>query len=252
MTTGQIAVLSPAEKYDLFIGDYGYGLKNEVARRASPSRADWEGICHGWAAAALNHEEPFPVVVTNSDGIRVPFGSSDLKALLSYYYAYVHRPSSTHQMGLRCSGGRHCDDDLNAGSFHIVLANLVGLEGKSFIVDIENGKEVWNQVVFNFRSIVLRDDLRPSGSSARGTVRVLRLKTHLRVVFNIPQDNWGPVIGSDQQVFKDLEYEYDLDLDQDGVIIGGDWRSKLRPDFLWRVAPARSFSGTLSRLGELL
>lgn len=252
MTPSELAALAPSEKYDLFVGNYNYPLRKEVQKRVSPNRLEWEGICHGWAAAALNHNEPVPVIATNPDGIAVPFGSSDLKGLLSYYYANHYDPVSTHQMGRRCNGRRHCGDDLNAGAFHIVLSNKVGLEGGSFIADIENGREVWNQVIYNYRTKILNDNLPPIRSSANGTVRMVRVKTTMRVVFNIGRNSWLPVIGTPLQTYLDKDYEYDLDLNTEGAIIGGNWISKNRPDFLWRVDVATKFDGLFSRLNELL
>lgn len=72
--------LSPAEKYDLYMGRYDYPLKWEVDFFARGGTADWEGICHGWAGASIHHEEPNPKVVKNPDGIEIHFGSSDIKA----------------------------------------------------------------------------------------------------------------------------------------------------------------------------
>jgi hypothetical protein len=252
MSQTELAWLSPAEKFDLFRGDYKYSLKMEVGKRARPSRKDWEGICHGWAAAALNHNEPVARIVSNPDGLLIPFGSSDIKALLSYFYAYHNRASSTHQTGRRCNGTQYCQDDLNAGAFHLILSNRLGLERKGFILDIENGREVWNQVAFDYESRLIQKNLSPSPTSAPGTVKVHRLRTHLRVVFNIVSNSWTPVIGTPLQTYKDLEYEYDIDLNQQGEIIGGDWVSTDRPDFLWSVAQAAEFSPMFLKLKRLL
>lgn len=252
MTEKELSELSPSEKFDLFRGDYQYTLKKEVAKRSSPNRKIWEGICHGWAAAALNHIEPKPKILKNPDGVLIPFGSSDIKALLSYYYAYKYDPVSTYQIGRRCNGRQYCDHDMNAGAFHVILANQVGLSGKGFIADIENGQEVWNQVAFDYVTTVLRDNLLPARDSARGTEKVIRVKTQMRVVFNIIRNSWFPVNGTPLQTFKMNDYEYDLDLDKDGKIIGGDWRSKLRPDFLWTAPPVTHFQGIFQKLNHLL
>ncbi|HXH75482.1 MAG TPA: hypothetical protein VNJ08_10985 [Bacteriovoracaceae bacterium] len=252
MQISELASLAPSEKYDLFTGRYSYPLRRKVEKKVSPRISEWQGICHGWAAATLNHDEPEPEIVTNPDGIRIPFGSSDIKALLSYYYAFHNDPISTHQMGLRYNGRRYCNEDLNAGAFHIVLSNKLGLGGNGFVADIDNGREVWNHVVYNYRSSILENNLPPSEDSARGTMKVVRIKTNMKVVFNIVQNSWLPVIDTNLQVYKDLDYEYDLDLNGQGNIIGREWRSSLRPDFLWRVEPAKSFTGLFSRLGELL
>jgi len=252
MNLQELKYLSPSEKFDLWMGKYTYPLKTQVSKRASPQRATWEGICHGWAAAALNFSEPGPKILINPDGIKIPFGSSDIKALLSYYYAYYYNPPSTYQMGRRCNGRNYCTEDLNAGAFHIVLANKVGNEGSSFIVDIENGREVWNQVVFNYTSVVMADNLPPASNSASGTYSVMRIKTKMKVVFNIVQNSWMPSIGTNNQTYKEQEYDYDLDLDREGNIIGGEWISKNRPDFMWRVDPVIKFYGLFSELRSLL
>lgn len=248
-----LKVLSPSEKYDLLQGRYDYPLKKEVYKRASPRRKEWEGICHGWAMAALNHPEPVPRILSNPDGLQIPFGSSDIKALLSYYYAYKYDPQSTHQMGRRCNGRRYCNkDDMNAGAFHIVLTNKIGLNGVGFIADIENKHEVWNQVARNYASNILENNLPPMKDSAKGTTSVVRLKTMVRFVFNIKSNSWFPANGTDNQTFKDMEYEYYLDLDKTGSIVGGKWISQIRPDFLWTVSATERFDGILKELPRLL
>jgi hypothetical protein len=141
---------------------------------------------------------------------------------------------------------------MNAGAFHIILANKVGLKGKGFIADIENGTEVWNQVVYNYDSQIVEMNLPPAINSARGTVRVVRMKTKVRVVFNIVNNSWLPANGTELQTFKDNDYEYDLDLDRRGKIIGGVWISKIRPDFVWLIHPPKNFGTQLSKLPKLL
>ncbi len=252
MEIEELKSLAPSEKYDLFLGEYKYPLKKLVSKRTSPTRKDWEGICHGWARATLNHNEPNAKIMLNPDGVRIPFGSSDIKALLSYYYAYHYTPASTHQMGRRCRGGKFCSDDMNAGAFHIVLANKVGLKGESFIADIERSREVWNHVVYSYRSEIVDSELSPTRDSAKGTVKVIRVKTKMRVVSNIVANSWLPVRGTPLQTFRDEDYEYDLDINKYGKIIGGDWRSDKRPDFLWLASPVKKFTGPFSRLSELL
>lgn len=188
-----------------------------------------------------------------AQGLTIPFGSSDIKALLSYYYAYHHEEGETLQMGKKCDRrGRHCDEDLNAGAFHIALTNQIGLLGESFIADIENTKEVWNQMVYSYTSEVVQDDLLPAEDSAPGTVRVTQIRTTMIVVFNIGMNSWLPSIGTANQTFRSSDYEYDLDLDRDGNIIGGKWKSQLHPDFIWYTRRTQDFGDAFSRLKYLL
>ena len=256
MTIPELAELSPSEKYDLFTGRYHYPLRNEVAKISNPAALVWEGICHGFSPASMNHNEPTPKLMKNPDGIEIPFGSSDIKALLSYYYAYSHIAPDTHQMGKRCfdgqlfNRGKDCHEDMNAGAFHIVLGNRIGLDGKGFVADLQRYKEVWNHPVSAYRSVVLRESS-PTGSSAPGTVKRVEMKTVITYVDENGND-WRPVIGTKKQSFEQMIYQYYIDLDQEGIIIGGEWISKIRPDFLWIMARPRKFEGVLWRLGELL
>lgn len=252
MTRQELASLAPSEKYDLFVGRYDYPLRDRVYKNTSPSTPLWMGICHGWASAALNHNEPLPIDVVNPDGITIPFGSSDVKGLLSYFYAYDHHVQTTHQMGRRCNQkSDDCQEDLNAGAFHIVLANKLGIEGTSFIADMEKTLEVWNHPIYGYTSRIVSSSS-PNRSSARGTKQIIRLKTIIDYVFEIKVNSWEPVIGTSWQYFKRKSYDYSLDIGARGEILGGSWHSNDRPDFLWLVGRTKNFDGMLSRLGELI
>lgn len=256
MSEFQLSALAPAEKWDLFNGRYDYPLKKRISLYASPSRPSWEGICDGWAGAALNHDEPRPMTVTNPDGVKIPFGSSDLKGLLSWYYA-KEWAGGFAMMGRRCNGGLsvgtdRCIHDMNAGTFHIVLANRLGRDGVSFIADIDRQSEVWNHLAFNFTSTMISSQSRPRSTSANGTVKVVRVKTAVDYVWLLRRNTWEPVLGTSLQRTNRRSYEYYLDLNSQGRIIGGDWVSTQRPDFLWLEKGVRNFGGLFSRLGEVL
>ncbi|NBX17181.1 MAG: hypothetical protein EBR09_07440, partial [Proteobacteria bacterium] len=69
------------------MGRFDFPTVQSERRRTSPAAAAWEGLCHGWAPASLEFNEPEPVTVTGENNIKIPFGSSDIKALLSWYMA---------------------------------------------------------------------------------------------------------------------------------------------------------------------
>ena len=257
MSIPELAELAPSEKYDLFTGNYHYPLRNEVDRVAADRSAEiWEGICHGWSPATMNHAEPKPKLMRNPDGIDIPFGSTDIKALLSYYYAYGFEVPDTHQMGRRCYRGRwlntdkDCKEDLNAGAFHIILTNRIGIDGKGFIADINRYKEVWNHPFVSYKTTVLGSG-RPGRDAAAGAVKKIQLKTSMAYVDENGHD-WRHVIGTEKQYTKTVTYTYDIEVDAAGTIVGGEWTSKERPDFLWLKHRPRKFEGLLARLGELL
>jgi hypothetical protein len=256
MSISQLSTLAPSEKYDLLIGRYDYPLKTEVAGYARSGSASWEGICDGWAGAALNHHEPKPIVLTNPDGIKIPFGSSDIKGILSWYYARKFAGANS-QMGRRCNGSststsENCADDMNAGAFHIVLTNKIGLEGNGFIADIDRGSQVWNHLPHHYTSTIRNMNLPPLSSSAPGTVNMIRVRTIVSYVYLLTRNSWTPVIGTSGQRYTNRTYDYYLDLDSSGNIIGGDWISNQRPDFLWLDRKSTTFTGIYSRLPELL
>lgn len=249
-----IAALAPSEKLDLLNGDYEYSIVKEVAANANPDSPIWHGICNGWAPASLNHDEPLPKTLVNPDGVQIPFGSSDIKALLSYYYAFKYDPVTTHQMGRRCKlgFGKNCNQDMNAGAFHIVLANKLGINGVSFIADIERGTAVWNHAITKYTSTIVNPFMEPARKSAEGTVKRVQILTEMEYVSKIKKNSWEPVLGTEGQINAVKKYEYTLDLDANDNIIGGEWISKQRPDFIWTMDRAQSFNGRFARLSELL
>lgn len=106
LSAAELAQLSPAEKYDLARGRYDYPLTGSVLDdpTVNPFADPSSGICHGSAPAAVAQAEPQPVVVTNPDGVAVPFASADVKALLAQAWAtarprvaQVGRPCAIHQ-----------------------------------------------------------------------------------------------------------------------------------------------------------
>lgn len=256
MSIPELAALAPTEKYDLFTGRYDYPLRNEVSKISDSRALIWEGICHGWSPATMNHSEPMPKLLKNPDGIEIPFGSSDIKALLSYYYAYVYRAPDTHQMGKRCFKGaflnreKDCFEDLNAGAFHVVLANRLGLDGKGFVADLQRFQEVWNHPITGYETKVL-NEAPPGNSSAQETVKRVEVRTVIRYLDENGND-WHPVIGTKKQAYGSMTYQYQMDINNKGEIIGGEWISKARPDFLWLMGKPRKFEGILDQLGDLL
>jgi len=112
----------------------------------------WFGLCHAWAPAAILEDEPKQPVVFND----VEFKVNDLKALMSLAYT---QDLDVKFVSLRCDesaqdadldGIKACDDT-NAGTFHVVVANLLGLRGEAFIEDRTFDHEVWNQPVRSFK-----------------------------------------------------------------------------------------------------
>lgn len=252
MTPEELAALSPAEKYDIYMGDYSYPTVHQVWATTSPRAPGWNGICHGWSPAAIMYAEPLPITVVNPDGVQVPFGTSDVKGMISYYYANIAH-SLAHQLGARCSVGFSflpACNDVNAGAFHIVLANQLGLMKTAFIGDYARLREVWNNPIYAFDSRVISEGGAFRGS-APGTVRTLLVVSNVTYTNELEDPMWMPVVGTPQFQKKITEYKYYLELDAAGNIIGGSWVTWNRPDFLW-TKDREEFSGYFAAINNLI
>lgn len=258
MSQEEIARLAPSEKYDLFMGNYDYPLKKQVTEKANPLAVYWEGIGNGWASASSNHDEPTPKLFINPDGLSIPFGSSDIKALLSYYYAFASTlPLSVH-LGVRClerqdtnADQDKCGDDLSPASFHIALTNKIGLRKESFLADLDRYHEVWNHPIQAYKSEVLGTG--PASENAPADAKeTIRIKTRISYVDESVGNSWDPIKGTYRQVTSGRIYHYDLHLNGSGEILGGEWKSNDHPDFIWVMPPVEVFEGYFANLVQLL
>jgi hypothetical protein len=263
MSPEDLKQLSPAEKYDIAVGDYTFSLTREVIASTTPAAPIWWGICEGWTGAALSHPEPAPVTIMNPDGIIVEFGSSDVKGLLAVFYAWEGLKKST-QLGLRCGRklGWRTDYgdcyDVHPAALHIVLLNQIGFMNAPFAADVDGDgygggtHEVWNQPVFAYKTTVLEEISCRTGWCdyvAPGTVRQVRMET-LMTFADDDRPLWNPTLGTPDFFQETRRYEYWLELDRKGNIIGGSWITAQRPDFLW-ILPPSEFTGMFAGLKDI-
>jgi Transglutaminase elicitor len=268
MSEEELSELSPAELYDIAQGDYKYSLTKKVLSIYSERDLWWEGICHGWSLAASNYPEPDQVVVTNKDGVRVPFGSSDVKGLLAMHDAFNSRGLYT-RVGDRCAaygkvaGEAFPEDgpmpvptrraaerpeckDVNAGAFHIVLTNMIGVNSQGFVADIDRFNDVWNQPIVGYESKIVSDVALTGLDLSNRVNRKVRIQTKMyygdELEFYTPalakEGTLGfvskePVTGTPRQTTSSRDYDYVLELSASGEILGGEWISEGRPDMLW-------------------
>ena len=251
MSNKDLKKLSPAEKYDIFVGDYKYSLTKSELDRTSPKDPQWEGLCHGWAMAALLWKEPNSVIMENEDGIKIPFGASDIKALLIYLQA--NSDTKEYMAGTRCEQDltvisfKDRDDacmDINAGAFHVILTNRVGILKKGFVMDVDTGKEVWNQPVYAYTTKIIKTH-GPTKNAAEGTVKEIQVQTTVTYTGEIAPSFESPLENPVQR-----EYKYILELNSDDRIIGGKWISEDYPDFIW-VQKKAKFTEQLKALEEI-
>lgn len=242
--------LSPAEKYDIFNQRYSYPLVQKMWDDYSPYENTWHGICHGVAPASMNHAEPKMVTLMNEDGIQVTFYSSDVAALMSYYYATVANDKAVI-VGRRCNYDNSTIEactDINPGAMHIIMANRLGFLGESYIADIDQKSEVWNHVAVSFKST--NRGMYPSALTS-SPMTASRIKVETTVTYaSAIAPKYYPVLGTPDAEYVENSYEYFLDIDKKGKIIGGEWISKRRPDFIW-LRNTTVFEGEWSALNEI-
>ncbi len=250
-TPEKIAELAPSEKYDLLMGYYDYPLRKEVNQIGASEDAEmWEGMVNGWAVASFRHYEPQAKILTNPDGIQISFGSEDIKGLLAYYYSYHHAPEAAAITGRPCQKN-NCIEDVSAATFHLALANTIGVKKKSFLMDLDRTRDVWNHPVVAYEA-EYRGNADIHDKVTPGTHSVIKMKTTVTFIDEALNQTWEPVIGTNNQLETKQVYQYWLHLDRDGVVIGGEWKSNERPDYLWTVSDAGQFEGLLNGLQNLV
>lgn len=270
LTPDEIDRLSPSEKYDLLVGDFEKTLTESVlqdAQRQYRSHGrieEWWGICHGWAPAALMVPRPRRFVQIHLPNLEIPltFFPHDLKALASHFWA--HTPYRQLYIGGRCDAmnperdqnGRVISEecfDINPGSWHLSILNQVGVKKQSFIMDATFDYEVWNQPVTAYNYIFFNPQSRQQTQSlAEAMIPIEQFSNdpysgyrskHARSIVgvamsvNYVKETTASQAGFDSESDDNIvtvEYYYDLELDSEGNVIGGEWYQQAHPDFLWR------------------
>lgn len=279
------AALGPAAKYwsrEKGLGRVMNGLDDDGDGRVDECDdldgiEDWWGSCHAWTPAAILEREPLEPVTIN--GVR--FETSDIKALLISLYD----ESTQIAIGDRCSlanpprdaTGRIIDAacrNTNAGTFHLLLANLLGVQARAFGEDRVTDLQVWNQPLIGYRLPVSREitaaqanallgvagDAYPYNPAAKRFAEVAADVDYVVEAYPSTRPS-SPHI--DDYVRTD-HYRYVLELDQAGAIIGGEWIAARsggtyaqndRPDYLWLpIGPGRNPNPSTdpSKVRELL
>ena len=184
LTEEEMSKLSPAEKYDLVVGDESFTLSNSQVMAARDYAYDgnrerdvetWMGLCHGWAPASYMSKRPkYSVKAKTPSEKYVTFYPDDIKALSTLKWASGRSivvkngvPSPAQVLiGGRCNSsendegiafdketGAVIDDDCfntNPGTWHKSVVNQVGIVKAPLIIDATFDYEVWNQPLLNY------------------------------------------------------------------------------------------------------
>ncbi len=267
---------SPAQKYDLLVGDSSFSLTRAMMQEGQSYYSEsghvetWMGICHGWSPAAFMELRPVhTVTLLAADGrTKIDFYPSDIKALLSLTWAKA--PPTYRTIGGRCDVKSPPEDangriqtpecfDTNPGTWHLAVVNQIGVSQRSFVMDATYDAEVWNQPVYRYeyqyfnpqlsqmvssldQAIVRREDFtQDKFSGYRAPNAAYFVGIAMQLVYIAETDANGEKTDSpqfDQKVA--VNYFYDLELDQNYNVIGGEWYQRAHPDFLWVPAAGSS------------
>jgi hypothetical protein len=269
----EISNLSPAEKYDLLMGDSKGTLSQKMWNDASSFEDAegkveiWMGLCHGWSAAAIQEQRPLKAVdfkLPNEQRLR--FYPSDIKALATTLWANANVPSRF--IGGRCDikkaerdpeSGRIVSDecfDVNPATFHLALVNQIGKSQRPFVMDATFDYEVWNYPVVSYSSTFFNPLIKQKVNSlAEGKINLeewstdpfkkFRSQHAVQVVGVATEVTYMDETTASHRTTDDarfdaavrVTYHYDLEINAQGEIIGGEWYSNKHPDFLWVNAP---------------
>ncbi len=269
-TPADISKLSPSEKYDILMGDANYTLTKQMLAAGKGyyeqygKVESWMGLCHGWAPASYMLDRPAnSISVKAADGVTdIPFRPSDLKALGTLLWSTGQ--SQTKFVGGRCNSkepnidketGRILDQecfDNNPGTWHKAIVTEVGMNKKPFVMDATFDYEVWNHPVTAYEYSYFNPKTTEEYSSLKESiVEIKDFDNDKFAKFRSPRTKY--VVGIMMEVeymvetmpskaatdfeFRDEShsayYVYDLELDENMKIIGGEWYTNKHPDFIW-------------------
>ncbi len=252
--SGKEDILSPAEKYDLLVGDPQMTLTKYSTKLSDESEMnEWRGICDGWAAAAQKMPRPVKkVTLKTPSGIPVTFYPEDIKALGSLLYARAQ--DEVIFLGERCTGGMFKSGckGTNPGTLHRALVNRVGNLGKTFIADVSPGGAVWNYPVESYTLTYYNVFTDEDGATFQDALELFdkkkgfknadkRHKSTYAIVGvtavvnykNMRPANLLDTDGPENDKILTKTYYYDLELDRNMNILGGEPVEKNMPDFIW-------------------
>lgn len=212
---------SPFEKYDAYVQSRtgknpgAHAWEKDIRNtHYNPKAEDWEGHCNGWAAASILAPEPRQTKIRNG----ITFLPSDQKGILSELYM------NTYCMfyGKRNWGNPGDDpDDIYPDEFHKLLLEYIANKKSAIICDTAYDRQVWNYPLYKFES-------------SWSTSWFNRNKLKVRTTVYYADDGVNPdYIGTK---WFSTTYTYNLFLDNQGNITGGEWTGSSKtnhPDFVW-------------------
>jgi hypothetical protein len=178
---------APLEKYHLLQSGVttGTALQAYMSAYYDPSAPSWYGLCVEWARAA-SYEN---VNILPSSEDNVIFRIGDKKGLLTLAYN-----NALIRMG----------QGADPATFHFWLLDYIKDQKRSFVADLGTGEEVWSYPIYKY-------EMQTSRTGDKESVRVLVYYAD----YAVPDYRGTTILTS--------VYTYDLTLDKDGAVTGGQW-----------------------------
>lgn len=258
--------LSPAEKYDMILGDRDFTFTNKVIEMVDV-RDDNDlvnpgaGLCHGWAPASLNSPRPrHSVTLATPFGRNVTLYPTDIKALTVFLWGKTNARTSFQANGWKCQTGYNQDErgrsadprcfNVNPAFFHLVAINHMGIAKHGFAMDKSFTEGVWNHPVYGYdiqyfnvkdrfpysglsfkEARVTYDHIRDPFMSYRAPGTKALVGVYMTVHFGNESrhPNHDATDSPSKDKTKSLTLRYDLELDANDEIIGGEWREYADP-----------------------
>ncbi len=251
--------------------------KDYVKTKTSNFMAAWEGICNGWSTAAGTVPRPRKAVSFKlPNGKNLKFYPSDIRGLASLYWVnsfiqnnLVKDEQGNYMRGGTVSAGLRCNTDVKTDSYgrlydsekdpfskqrdvrcagvhpakwHMGLVNIIGKQGRSFVVERKVGAPVDNHPMYGYEMKFFNPKTGEDVSSAmeavvdidkndqfqnlrhKDAVKIVGVETTMKYLnYLIPSRHNKSSEDRDENVDKTMLY--DLELNAEGEIVGGQWRA---------------------------
>jgi hypothetical protein len=193
--------------------------------------------------------------------VRIEFTPSDLKVLASLLWA--NGAGETRFIGGRCNAANPPRDgnlretnpdcfDTNPATWHLSVVSQIGVSKRGFVANVSPGTEVWNQPANGYKYTYANPfTSAPAGTLAEEKVKLADWRddpykaTRSAKAVSVVKIQMSFEYGSETQALyldedrpgmdahANQNFVYDLELDQNDEIVGGEWYSSAPPDFLW-------------------
>jgi hypothetical protein len=257
MSANDLALLSPAEKLDVFLGYADFRISSYELKLRGPYRQDqsdngWCGFCNGSRAAGALLSEPVKSVTVKSkadNNISITFYPADIKALAGASYNYTE-DNKTIALGTNLDPDKpKCDP--SPAMLDIILRMYLGQYKLPFFLDSKDNGEKWNETVLGYdRTIVKKANPVAADHAPQGTMKVITINVSIYAQDEVPivlinkptleqmankEVATKTLPGWTQPWVKTIKVKYKLFVDQNNKIIDGVWIEGAL-DYIWIAA----------------